>query len=199
MKKEELLPKIKKKLSSFVNEEKGTISKQSVLSIGALVGAITASQILSSKNVEAGSITLTSTDDGTVAKVTGSHSHHSSHSSHSTHSTHSSHSTHSTHSSSDIRLKKNLEPLRNSLDKVRSLHGFSYKWIDSDKCSIGLIAQEVELSFPQVVHTDPKTGYKSINYGLLVAPLLEAIKEQQDQIDSLKDQVDELRKIKLQH
>ena len=90
MDKKDLIPRLKKKVSSFLKEEKGTISKQSMVSIGTFVGTIAASMLLASKDAEAGSITLASTDDGVTSAVTGSHSHHSSHSSHSSHSNHSS-------------------------------------------------------------------------------------------------------------
>jgi hypothetical protein len=92
----DIIPKIKKKVSAFVKEEKGSISKQSMLSIGSLLSSIAAAGIVL-KEVEAGAISISSTDDGVSAQVTGSHSHHSSHSSHGSHSSHSSHSSHASH------------------------------------------------------------------------------------------------------
>ena len=52
---------------------------------------------------------------------------------------------------------------------------------------MGLIAQEVELIIPEVVHTDEKTTMKSIEYQNIVGLLVEAIKEQQKQINDLKN------------
>ena len=48
--------------------------------------------------------------------------------------------------------------------------------------------------YPEVVHTSETTGLKSVQYGNLVAPLIEAIKEQQEQIDALKAEIEELKR-----
>ncbi len=87
---------------------------------------------------------------------------------------------------SDIRLKKNITPLSGPLEKVLSLQGVSYEWKREafpqhnfeEGRQVGVIAQEVEQVFPELVHTD-EDGYKSVNYAALIAPLVEAIKEQQ--------------------
>jgi uncharacterized coiled-coil protein SlyX len=87
---------------------------------------------------------------------------------------------------SDERLKKNIEPLKSSLDKVAALNGVSYEWKAENTSGrdrqIGLIAQEVEAFIPEVVYTDNK-GYKSLAYDRLVPVLVEAVKEQQKAID----------------
>ncbi|MDD4974886.1 MAG: tail fiber domain-containing protein [Bacteriovorax sp.] len=79
---------------------------------------------------------------------------------------------------SDRRLKHDIEPLENSLDKILQLRGVEYKFNNDpqNKTQIGFIAQEVEPIFPEVVLTDKK-GLKSMVYSNLVAPLVEAIKE----------------------
>ena len=64
-----------------------------------------------------------------------------------------------------------------------------------DERQIGFSAQEVEKLFPEVVTTDAN-GYKSVDYGRLTPVLVEAIKEQQKQIDAQQQQIDELRKDK---
>jgi len=69
---------------------------------------------------------------------------------------------------------------------LRKLEGISFDWKDSGKKSIGLIAQDVEKVFPEIVQTEEGTGLKSIEYGKLVAPLIEAVKEQQKMIDEQK-------------
>ncbi|MDR3608407.1 MAG: tail fiber domain-containing protein [Oligoflexia bacterium] len=83
--------------------------------------------------------------------------------------------------SSDARLKKEVAPLEHALKKSLLLRGVSYFWKDEKKFSpgrqIGLIAQEVEKIFSEVVRTDSKTGMKSIFYDRLIAPLVEALKE----------------------
>jgi len=104
---------------------------------------------------------------------------------------------------SDRRWKKKVHTLDNSLDKIATLRGVSYLWrVDdfpnknfSDGTQLGVIAQEIETVFPELVHTDKK-GYKSVQYSNIVAPLIEAIKTlkhqneaQQDQITSLIERV----------
>jgi len=89
------------------------------------------------------------------------------------------------YSSSDERLKTNIQSLQNSLEKVNQLNGVSFNWKANGQESVGLIAQDVEKVFPQIVGTD-KEGMKSVDYTKLVAVLIEAIKEQQKQIDELK-------------
>lgn len=91
-------------------------------------------------------------------------------------------------STSDARLKKDVEPLKDSLKKVLALSGVSYDWIDiekyGDKHQIGFIAQELELLFPEVVYTDKDSGLKTVSYGQLVAPVIEAIKEHNQMIEN---------------
>ena len=97
---------------------------------------------------------------------------------------------------SDKRLKKNIISVTGALDKIKKMRGVSYNWIDQGKDSaeqIGFIAQEVEEVFPQLVKTNDK-GYKSIAYSHMTPILLEAIKEQQQQIDELKKEIEELKK-----
>jgi hypothetical protein len=78
---------------------------------------------------------------------------------------------------SDKRLKKNITPLDNSLDKILALNGYSFDWIHNGKWDIWVIAQEVEAVFPDLVKTDANTWLKSVEYANLVAPLIEAIRE----------------------
>jgi len=97
---------------------------------------------------------------------------------------------------SDIRLKKNIVPLKNSLEKLKNLTGYTYNWKDSAKGNseqIGFIAQEVEKEFPQLVNTDQK-GIKSVAYSNMTAVLVQAIKEQQQQIKTLEDENAQLKK-----
>lgn len=103
---------------------------------------------------------------------------------------------------SDIRYKKNLQELSNVLSDIDSLHGYTYffrteEFKDknfSKTKQIGMIAQEVEKYFPELVSTD-ENGYKSLNYAQFTAVLLEAIKEQQAEIDSLKKQQLQQKKV----
>ncbi|NEO43232.1 MAG: hypothetical protein F6K55_03540 [Moorea sp. SIO4A3] len=93
---------------------------------------------------------------------------------------------------SDATLKENVKPLKNGLKKILGLRGVSYQWKDDQKATretqIGLVAQEVEKVFPELVSTDSQ-GMKSMSYSKLIAPLIEAIKEQNKKILELAKQV----------
>ena len=91
-------------------------------------------------------------------------------------------------STSDATLKTNVETLTGSLDAVKAMRGVSFDWIESGKSEVGVIAQEVEEVIPDLVNTNEQ-GIKSVKYGNIVAVLIEAIKEQQEQIDELKAQL----------
>ena len=94
---------------------------------------------------------------------------------------------------SDINLKKNIEVIPNAIDKVSSLRGVTYNRIDIDgnprQC--GVIAQEVEKVCPEVVSTG-EDGIKSVAYGNMVGLLIEAVKEQQVQINKLQEKLNDL-------
>ncbi|PLW94921.1 MAG: hypothetical protein C0592_01365 [Marinilabiliales bacterium] len=97
---------------------------------------------------------------------------------------------------SDIRLKKNIEPLSGSISLIQQLQGVTYEWISPDMeqgLQMGLIAQDVEKVIPYLVNTDNE-GYKSIQYSVLVALLIEGTKEQQEEIEELKTQISEMQK-----
>lgn len=97
---------------------------------------------------------------------------------------------------SDIKLKKNIKTIENALDKVLNLRGVEFDRIDSNEHQIGVIAQEIEKIIPEVVHYSKETDTKSVAYGNITAVLIEAIKEQQQTINSLRTEIEEL-KIKL--
>ena len=82
---------------------------------------------------------------------------------------------------SDERLKSEIKTINNALDKVMNMRGVSFT--KQNAKGIGVIAQEVEKVIPEVVHDGE---YKSVAYGNMVGVLIEAIKEQQKQIDELK-------------
>ncbi len=94
---------------------------------------------------------------------------------------------------SDIRLKRDIVTIDNSLSKVKQLRGVYFNWrcdefkdrnFDTSR-QMGVIAQEIERIFPMLVDTDAD-GFKSVEYSKLVAALIEAIKEQQEQISALE-------------
>ncbi|MCB9211415.1 MAG: tail fiber domain-containing protein [Ignavibacteriales bacterium] len=97
---------------------------------------------------------------------------------------------------SDMRLKKEIVPIPNALEKVKDLRGVNFKWKDPEKLAegnqIGFIAQEVVDVVPEVVDTSDE--YYSMQYAPLTALLVEAVKEQQLIIDELKNQNSQLEK-----
>ena len=106
----------------------------------------------------------------------------------------------STSIASDINLKQNIQVVDGALQKVQKLRGVTFDWIDEEKgSSAGVIAQEVEAVLPEAVSDIERMGnendvYKSVNYNAIHALLIEAIKEQQEQIEALKAEVAALKK-----
>ena len=105
--------------------------------------------------------------------------------------------------SSDIRYKKNITPLPNNvLSNVIKLKAVNYYWKTkefpdkqfTDTKQIGFIAQDLEKIFPELVFMD-KEGYKSVDYSRLTPLLVEAIKEQQQQIKALQEKIERLEKV----
>jgi prepilin-type N-terminal cleavage/methylation domain-containing protein len=99
---------------------------------------------------------------------------------------------------SDRRLKDNVRDIPDSLERVLRLRGVLYDWKNQastreGRDQLGLIAQEVEQVFPEAVSTDSRTGLKSVAYGNLISPLIEAVKEQQEMIRQQRRELDELR------
>ena len=95
---------------------------------------------------------------------------------------------------SDVRLKENIAPLDNALEKVASINSiyFNNKGEPEDNREIGVIAQEVEQVLPEVVSENDQ-GYKSVDYSKLTALLIEAVKEQEVQIKEIKTENETLR------
>jgi hypothetical protein len=99
-------------------------------------------------------------------------------------------------SSSDIRFKENIVPIENALDKISKISGNTYDWKAENKIEhgyegndVGVIAQEIEAVLPQLVQTR-ENGFKAVKYDKLVALLIEGIKEQQQQIEKLRMDLD---------
>ena len=90
---------------------------------------------------------------------------------------------------SDIRLKTNIKPIEDPIDKVTQIEGVSFNWKKDNKPALGVIADQVEKIIPELVQgDDPKT----VNYNGLIGLLIEAVKDQQTQIDSLKERLSKL-------
>ncbi len=105
------------------------------------------------------------------------------------------------YSTSDKRLKENIKPLDNALDKVMQISGVSFDWKELTKeekktihgnegHDVGVIAQEVEEVLPEVV-TTRDSGYKAVKYEKLVPLLIESIKELKKEINGLKTKLGE--------
>jgi hypothetical protein len=95
---------------------------------------------------------------------------------------------------SDSRLKDNIELVTDALGKIIALRGVTFTRNDQDDTErrhMGVIAQEVETVMPELVRTD-SAGIKTVNYGAMAGAFIEAIKEQQSQIDELKAMVQKL-------
>lgn len=92
---------------------------------------------------------------------------------------------------SDARKKRDIASLDGALDKVLRVRGVRFRWAEPGRPEgpeIGLLAQDVEAVFPEVVQADP-SGVKGVDYARLVAPLIEALREQQAQIEALRTEV----------
>ena len=88
---------------------------------------------------------------------------------------------------SDQRLKTNITPLVDALSSVKQLNGVTFNWADPSKSQqqmVGVIAQDVQKVFPQLVATS-SDGFLMVDYAGLVSPLIEAVKELSNKIDSL--------------
>jgi hypothetical protein len=96
--------------------------------------------------------------------------------------------------SSDKRLKDNITPISNPIEKIQKIGGYEFDWIPTEDIhsyeghDIGVVAQEIEEVLPELV-TTRDNGYKAVKYEKIVALLIEAIKDQQKQIDDLKSKI----------
>ncbi len=96
--------------------------------------------------------------------------------------------------SSDERLKMNVETIAGAVDKVQKIRGVTFDWNETYEemgrstghREMGVIAQEVEAVLPELVTTWGDESYRAVDYGRLTAVLIEAVKEQQKQIEELK-------------
>ncbi len=88
---------------------------------------------------------------------------------------------------SDRSLKENIEPIENALDKVNSIGGYTFNYIDApEKGRVpGVIAQELQQVLPEAVY-ETEEGKMAVRYDNTIALLIEAIKELKQQVDDLK-------------
>jgi hypothetical protein len=93
---------------------------------------------------------------------------------------------------SDSRLKENVEVIENALSKVQAIRGVTFTRNDvedQEERHAGVIAQEVEAVFPEVV-SENNEGIKNVAYGNMVGLLIESIKELKTEVDNLKTQLE---------
>jgi hypothetical protein len=96
---------------------------------------------------------------------------------------------------SDIRLKTDIQPIQRPLERLTSLQGISFCWKDKSigkERELGLIAQEVEQTFPELMQT-LGNDEKLVQYEKFVPVLIEAMKEQQKMIEELREKMAESR------
>ena len=100
------------------------------------------------------------------------------------------------YSTSDERLKENVKPIENALDKVSKIGGYEFDWKElteeeketihgNEGHDVGVIAQEIEKVLPEVV-TERDSGYKAVKYEKIVPLLIESIKDLKAEIEELK-------------
>jgi hypothetical protein len=95
-------------------------------------------------------------------------------------------------------LKENVTPIVNPIEKISKIGGYTYDWIpmkgihENEGHDVGVIAQEIEKILPEIV-TTRDNGYKAVKYERLVALLIECVKDQQKQIDELKEKLNNIK------
>jgi hypothetical protein len=80
-------------------------------------------------------------------------------------------------------LKENVDIIDSAMDLINSIKGVSFNWSDTKKKSYGVIAQDLEKTLPELVGEG--TRGKTVSYLPLIAILIQAVKEQQQQIQQL--------------
>lgn len=88
---------------------------------------------------------------------------------------------------SDASLKTNVRPIQGALDLIKSMQGDRFQWIRDGSPSIGFIAQEVQRVFPEAVKRRPD-GKLAVEYDIIAAPLVEAVKELSGQVEELRSE-----------
>jgi hypothetical protein len=103
---------------------------------------------------------------------------------------------------SDARLKTDVQVIEDALDKMDTVHGYTFRWVRNGESSsssssssthvlrsAGVIAQEVELVLPEVVNIDPITGDRHVAYANMSALLIQAIKELKERVVRLETMI----------
>jgi hypothetical protein len=97
-------------------------------------------------------------------------------------------------STSDSRFKENVKPIKNALEKIESVGGYTFDWKSDPELvklhgftghDVGVIAQEIESILPEVIRTRDN-GYKAVKYEKIVALLIQAVKELSEKVTKLE-------------
>ena len=102
-------------------------------------------------------------------------------------------------SSSDLRLKENIKPISNPIEKVKQINGITFDWKKGyddvhlfEGKDVGVIAQELKSSMPEIVGM-MNGGYMGVKYEKLTPLLIEAIKDLSKQVDELQEEIKRLK------
>ena len=102
-------------------------------------------------------------------------------------------------SSSDLRLKENIKPISNPIEKVKQINGITFDWKEGyddihlfEGKDVGVIAQEIKTSMPEIVGM-MNGGYMGVKYEKLTPLLIEAIKDLSKQVDELQEEIKRLK------
>ena len=96
------------------------------------------------------------------------------------------------HYASDKKLKNNISNISSPIEKIKQINGVNFEWSDKQSTytgkDVGVIAQDVEKVLPEVV-TEREDGYLAVKYEKIIPLLIEAIKDQQKEIEELKSKL----------
>ena len=94
---------------------------------------------------------------------------------------------------SALRCKSNIQPINSPLDKVKQLKPITFDWKNTGKNDIGFIAEEVKDILPNLIHYNEEGEVEGMNYSKITSLLVAAIQEQQEQINELKQEINNLK------
>lgn len=97
----------------------------------------------------------------------------------------------STFASSDERLKVDIEPINNSNQLINQLNPVQFKWVSNNQNDYGLIAQEVEQYYPELIKEDIN-GYKTVKYNSFIPILIKSVQDLKEEINQLKEKIKDL-------
>ena len=96
------------------------------------------------------------------------------------------------YAASDKRLKNNISNISSPIEKIKQINGVNFEWSDKQSTytgkDVGVIAQEVEKVLPEVV-AEREDGHLAVKYEKIIPLLIEAIKDQQKEIEELKSKL----------